>query len=197
MSGVKCRLDPSSGSKGRPLGSKFFQYHAVWGKIRQNRILNPPEGWCPTSEKSWIRHWTLWQLSLLYLVWSWFRQFPVKWPYKVKEKRRVSTRYTGLNPINYGKFTGNLRDVCPCKARRANEWTGYFNMVHRITSTCQFFAFALQFQFVQCELHLICICFVFLSVRGGCEITRRVTLTDYRPARCRRTSRIYYRVNDS
>ena len=31
-----------------PWGSKFFQFHAVLGKILQNRMLAPPlEGWCP------------------------------------------------------------------------------------------------------------------------------------------------------
>ena len=38
-------------------GSKSFQFHAVLGKIWQNRMLSPP--WrigAPTSGKSWIRH---------------------------------------------------------------------------------------------------------------------------------------------
>ena len=31
-----------------PRGSKFFQFHAVFGKIWQNRMLAPPlESWCP------------------------------------------------------------------------------------------------------------------------------------------------------
>ena len=31
-----------------PVGSKFFQFHAVFGKIWQNRMLvPPPQGWCP------------------------------------------------------------------------------------------------------------------------------------------------------
>ena len=37
-------VDSSGGSKGgaSPLGSKFFQSHAVFGKIWQNRMLAPP-----------------------------------------------------------------------------------------------------------------------------------------------------------
>ena len=31
----------------RPSGSKFFQFHAVLGKIWQNRMLAPLEGWHP------------------------------------------------------------------------------------------------------------------------------------------------------
>ena len=41
-------------------GSKFFQFHAVFGKIWQNRMLAPPlpRGvGAPSSGKSWIRHW--------------------------------------------------------------------------------------------------------------------------------------------
>ena len=44
---------PSGGSKGgrrgrAPPGSKFFQFHAVFGKIRQIRMLAPPLGsWRP------------------------------------------------------------------------------------------------------------------------------------------------------
>ena len=53
----------SGGSKGgardvRLPGSKFFQFHTVFGKIWQNRMLAPPS-WgvgAPTSGKSWIRH---------------------------------------------------------------------------------------------------------------------------------------------
>ena len=30
------------GHEGRPLGSKFFQFHAVFGKILQNRMLAAP-----------------------------------------------------------------------------------------------------------------------------------------------------------
>ena len=41
-----------------PWGPKFFQFHAVFGKIWQNRMLAPPWGvGAPSSEKSWIRHW--------------------------------------------------------------------------------------------------------------------------------------------
>ena len=52
----------SGGSKrgardARPPGSKFFQFHAVLGKLRQNRTLAPPWGvGAPSSGKSWIRH---------------------------------------------------------------------------------------------------------------------------------------------
>ena len=54
----------SGGSKGGceghvppPWGPKFFQFHAVFGKIWQNCMLAPP--WAvgtPSSGKSWIRH---------------------------------------------------------------------------------------------------------------------------------------------
>ena len=41
-----------------PPGSKFFQFHAVFGKIWQNRKLAPPRRvGAPSSGKSWIRHW--------------------------------------------------------------------------------------------------------------------------------------------
>ena len=41
-----------------PQGSKLFQFHAVFVKIWQNRMLVP--SWrvgAPTSGKSWMRHW--------------------------------------------------------------------------------------------------------------------------------------------
>ena len=42
----------------RPPGSKFFRFHAVFGKFWQNRMLVPPRGvGAPSSGKSWIRHW--------------------------------------------------------------------------------------------------------------------------------------------
>ena len=48
------------GRKGRappPGESKFFQFHAVFGKIWQNRMLAPPRGvGAPSSGKSRIRH---------------------------------------------------------------------------------------------------------------------------------------------
>ena len=54
----------SGGSKGGardarpPWGPKFFQFHAVFGKFWQNRMLAPPRGvGIPSSGKSWIRHW--------------------------------------------------------------------------------------------------------------------------------------------
>ena len=43
-----------------PRGSKFIQFHAVFGKIWQNRMLAPP--WrvgAPSSGKSWIHHWAV------------------------------------------------------------------------------------------------------------------------------------------
>ena len=52
----------SGGSKGArwrpPGGPKFFQFHAVLGKIWQNRMLAPPPRGVGalSSEKSWIRH---------------------------------------------------------------------------------------------------------------------------------------------
>ena len=51
---VRVRVDVNSGgSKGgaslAPPGSKFFQFHAVFGKFWQNRMLAPPTpvGWRP------------------------------------------------------------------------------------------------------------------------------------------------------
>ena len=44
--------------RGAALGSKFFQFHAVFGKIWQNRMLAPPWGvGVPSSGKYLIRHW--------------------------------------------------------------------------------------------------------------------------------------------
>ena len=43
-----------------PLASKFFQFHAVFGRIWQNCVFTPPppplEGSRPPLGKSWIRH---------------------------------------------------------------------------------------------------------------------------------------------
>ena len=41
-----------------PSGSKFFQLHAVFGEIWQNRMLvpRPRRVGAPTPRKSWIRH---------------------------------------------------------------------------------------------------------------------------------------------
>ena len=40
-----------------PWGSKFFQFHAVFGKFWQNRMLAPPQRvGALSSGKSWIRH---------------------------------------------------------------------------------------------------------------------------------------------
>ena len=50
-----------------PLGSKFFQFHEVFGKIWQNRILAPPrELALLASWKSWIRH--CWYLIAFILI---------------------------------------------------------------------------------------------------------------------------------
>ena len=47
-----------------PWGSKFFQFHAVFGKIWQNRMLAPPRRvGAPSSGKSWIRHWSRFAMS--------------------------------------------------------------------------------------------------------------------------------------
>ena len=46
------------GREGRtppPWASKFFRFHAVFGKIW--RVHAPPGGFTPPSGKSWIRHW--------------------------------------------------------------------------------------------------------------------------------------------
>ena len=41
-----------------PPRSKFFQFHAVFGKFGQNRMLAPPWGvGAPSLGKYWIRHW--------------------------------------------------------------------------------------------------------------------------------------------
>ena len=52
-----------------PRWSKFFQFHAVFGKFWQNRMLAPPH-WvgAPTSGKSWIRQGLFFSFSLIYSV---------------------------------------------------------------------------------------------------------------------------------
>ena len=52
FSGALATVSYSGGSKGGsrdapPGDSKFFQFHAVFGKIWQNRILAPPGSWRP------------------------------------------------------------------------------------------------------------------------------------------------------
>ena len=52
-----------------PPGSKFFQFHAVFGKIWQNRMLAPP--WrvgTPTSGKSWISHCKVYIIGIYMLL---------------------------------------------------------------------------------------------------------------------------------
>ena len=45
------------GARGTPpRGPKFFQFHAVFGKIWENRMLPPRGVGAPSSGKSWIRH---------------------------------------------------------------------------------------------------------------------------------------------
>ena len=53
-----CPVADLSGARGMPpWGSKFFQFHAVFGKIWHNRMLAPPPRvGAPSSGKSWIRH---------------------------------------------------------------------------------------------------------------------------------------------
>ena len=48
-------------------GPKFFRFHAVFGKICQNRILAPPGelDWTPPG-KSWIHHWQCHKFSKSY-----------------------------------------------------------------------------------------------------------------------------------
>ena len=66
----------SGGSKGgardAPPRSKFFQFHAVFGQIWQNRMLAPPTRGvgAPSSGKSWICHWCMmkWWYIWLYPV---------------------------------------------------------------------------------------------------------------------------------
>ena len=48
-----------------PGGSKCFQFHAVFGKIWQNRMLAPPplpRVSAPISGKFWIHHWIVWSI---------------------------------------------------------------------------------------------------------------------------------------
>ena len=62
----------TGGSKGgherrAPLGSKFFQFHAVFEKIWQNHMLVPLWGvGTPSLGKSWICHWhdTHWAMHI-------------------------------------------------------------------------------------------------------------------------------------
>ena len=53
-----------------PWGSKFFQFHAVFGEIWQNRMLAPPTPrrvGAPSSGKSWIRHWYVCLITFLFI----------------------------------------------------------------------------------------------------------------------------------
>ena len=55
-------LRGARGTCGPLLGSKFFQFHAVLGKIWQNCMLVSFLGsWYPSLGKSWIRHWWMFQ----------------------------------------------------------------------------------------------------------------------------------------
>ena len=52
--------DPRGGARDArpPWGSKFFHFHAVFGKkLKNNSIFG---SWRPPWGKSWIRHWTDW-----------------------------------------------------------------------------------------------------------------------------------------
>ena len=65
----------SDGSKGGREGcrpppvSKFFQFHAVFGRIRQNCVFRPPPlgGFTPPLGKSWIRHCNLLKYNIISL----------------------------------------------------------------------------------------------------------------------------------
>ena len=46
--------------------SKFFQFHAVFRKIRQFRMLAPPDGWHPSCGESWI-------MFMISMMFSWLR----------------------------------------------------------------------------------------------------------------------------
>ena len=75
LSRLKTTHDLRRGARDAPFlsGSKFFQFHAVFGKIWQNHMLTPPPRrvGVPTSGKSWIRHLVVWghkkYLSFLHL----------------------------------------------------------------------------------------------------------------------------------
>ena len=71
-------LRGAQGTRPPPLGSKFFRFHAVFGKFWQNRMFAPPRGvGAPSSGKSWIRHWKRFHwtsgfLSLFTIPWRIF-----------------------------------------------------------------------------------------------------------------------------
>ena len=71
-----------------PRPSKFFQFHAVFGRIWQNCVFTPPT-WrvhAHTEGKSWIRHW-LRNICIRFRVWKWRRRnassrcWPLQWDY--------------------------------------------------------------------------------------------------------------------
>ena len=50
---AECRMSPVAdlrGREGRPPGPKFFQFHAVFGKIWQNHMLAPPGELAPPPQ---------------------------------------------------------------------------------------------------------------------------------------------------
>ena len=59
------------GRRGRappPRAPKFFRFHAVFGKIWQNRMLAPPWGVGAPLGKSWIRRWVCILLECILVV---------------------------------------------------------------------------------------------------------------------------------
>ena len=93
---IKIRIwwpDYSDGSKGGsrdapPWGSKFFQFHAIFEKIWQNRMLVPPRSWRPLLGE--ILDPPLWKLSfqdwhiLLHVVF--FGQIPATYIFLEKNE---------------------------------------------------------------------------------------------------------------
>ena len=94
-----------------PPEPKFFQFHAVFGKIWQNRMLAPPRGvGAPSSGKSWIRH----CLKLFNSPFSFFKILSINIfdPFmsilaRVHVRTHISLRYQGS--FEYFKIVNNWK----------------------------------------------------------------------------------------
>ena len=86
---VTCAVADLRGARGTraplPRWSKFFQFHAVLGKLGKFRMLAPPWGVdAPSSGKSWIRHWCVWSGTVYCL-----RAFALNWTFHTANCRSV------------------------------------------------------------------------------------------------------------
>ena len=96
-----------------PRGSKFFQFHAVFGKIWQNRMLAPtPWGvGAPSSGKSWIRHCYVTQFRETLLFW--FSAEILNYECKLPERLILLTGLESAHSLKYGphEIWGNVLAV--------------------------------------------------------------------------------------